>query len=360
MGLLDNFRKKKDSAEQAGLDQLENAAIDPIMEEFLEKPPYEAANDQLTPSGLYPHEIVILDHAGSLFTDQEDFPAFWRTQLGILSLLQILSSLIDRGFLTETSIDATLLDATVQTLKDALKKSGLPVGGKKAELVERLRTSLSEATLYDLFPRRTFSPTWDGIRALDEAMYIPYVQKHPVDGLTIWDIHRQVVTSPEKSYRDLIWEHLERRSATLLQAKDFKAYRNVRYRMYQFYMEENKLKRAFPFLAECMFYDLSGAESLEDPLHRFVSEKYFFPYDKSLVKLSAGNIKAMGKLQADLGLSEEMLKALLMQFFSQLKVPAHLFTVEECAVIILLELRADTPRLRLVYEMAEKRFGEQH
>jgi len=351
MGLLDNFRKKKsDAVEQA-------AVIDEaLLEEFLEKPPYEANQNQLTPSGLYPHEVLLLDYAASFYTDQVEFPNTWRTNMGILDVSAQLASLVDRGFLTEASIDATLEKQTVQTLKEALKKSALPVGGRKAELIERLRTSLTETDLYALFPRRHFTLTWNGIRALDEAMYIPYVGRFPVDGLTIWDIHRKMVESPEMSYRDLIWVHMEDQSVKYREAHDYADYRNLRYRMYQFLMEEKKLKRAFPFLAEVMFYDLSGVESTSDPLHRYVSEKYFFPYDKSLVKLSAGNVQAMRKLQSDLALSDEMLKALLMQFFGQLKLPAHLFTKEECVFIILEELHGNTDRLQAVYELAEKRF----
>jgi len=362
MGLLDNFRKKKHN--ESGLLELElddDLASEPsILDEFLEKDPYEAQRDQLTPSGLYPHEILLLDYAPSFFTDETEFPVFWRTQVGLLDMPRLLADLVDRGFLTEASIDATLESATVQILKGALKKSGLPVGGKKQELIARLRTSLSESELYALFPRRTFALTWNGIRALDEAMYIPYIGRNPVERLTIWDIHRKVKKAPEKSYRDLIWEHLEGRSAVHHGVRDYPAYRACRYRMYQFLMEENKLKRAFPYLAEVMYFDLSGAESTADPLHRYVSEKYFFPYDKSIVKLTAGNVQAMRRLQTDLNLSEEMLKALLMQFFGQFAISVHLFTPEECVAIILLELRGDTERLRQVYAIAEKRFGEQH
>ena len=353
MGLLDNFRKKKsDTIEQA-------ETIDSVvLGEFLEKPPYEASQDQLTPSGLYPHEVLLLDYATSFYTDQTEFPNIWRTNVGVLDVSTQLANLVDRGFLTEASIDATLEKQTVQNLKEALRKSALPVGGRKAELIERLQSSLTDTDLYALFPRRHFTLTWNGIRALDEAMYIPYVGRFPVDGLTIWDIHRKMVEQPDTSYRDLIWKHLEAQSVKYREIQDHVAYRNLRYRMYQFLMEESKRKRAFPFLAEVMFYDLSGIESASDPIHRYVSEKYFFPYDKSLVKLSAKNVQAMRKLQTDLDLSDEMLNALFSQFFSQLYLPAHLFTKEECVAIILLELHGDTERLRQVYQVAEKRFAE--
>jgi len=152
---------------------------------------------------------------------------------------------------------------------------------------------------------------------------------------------------------------MERRSQFHFNAKDYNAYRAMRYRMYQFMMEENRLKKAFPFLAETMYYDLSGMDSQQqDPVYQFVSEKYFFPYDTSIVKLSAVVVGGMAKLYENLNLTEKMLRALLLQFFGQYKLPFHLFTQEECAVVILLELRGDKDRLRQVYEMAEARFGK--
>lgn len=360
MGLFDFRKKKARAAEQAELEATRVAEENALLEEFAEKEPYEASAKGKTPSGLYPHEILILDHAPDFYTDQTAFPKTWRTDVGILDMPRSLADLVDRGFLTEASIDTTLAGQTVQSLKDALRKSSLLVGGKKQELIERLKISLTETDLYALFPKRRFSLTWDGIRALDEAMYISYIGRFPVDGLTIWDMHRLIMEHPETSYRDLIWAYMEQRSAKHHAAQNFTAYRDLRYRMYQFLMEEQKLKRAFPFLSEVMYYDLSGVESTSDPIHRYVSEKYFFPYDNSLVKLSARNVQAMRKLQADLNLTDEMLKALIMQFFSQFHVPAHLFTKEECFVIILLELQGDTDRLRQLYEFAAKRFAEQY
>jgi len=359
MGLLDNFRKKKSESDELEDIQAASASSEnSILDEFLEKDPYEAERSYLTPSGLYPHEVLLLDHASSYFTDETEFPTFWRTQVGLLDVPRMLADLVNRGFLMEASIDTTLGRATVQILKDALRKSALPVGGNKKELIHRLRTSLSDTDLYTLFPRRTFDLTFEGMRALDEAKYVTYLGRNPVEGLTIWTLHRKVTKEPESTYRDIIRTHLEARSEQHLFRRDYKAYRACRYRMYQFLMEEKKLKRAFPFLAEVMYYDLSGLESTSDPLYRYVSEKYFFPYDKSIVKLSAGNVNAMKKLKEDLNLSEEMLKALLLQFYGQIKLPAHLFTPEESAVIVLLELRGDTERLRQVYEIAEKRFTE--
>ena len=334
----------------------DQAELDALFE--TPKPDYEATDATLTPSGLYPHEVLILAEASTLFIDQEEFPLFWRRDYGIFQMQKLLSTLVERRFLEEAPIALTLETATVPALKQTLRTVGKPVGGKKADLIARLLGEVSEGELYTLFPKRTFTLTAEGVKALEEAPHIPYLHKRPVEGLTIWSLHRDVLAQPEQSYRDLVWDHLHTRSGIHSEAKDYAAYRACRYRMYQFLMEETKLKRAFPYLAEVIFYDLSGVDGSADTLRRYVSEKYFFPYDTSIVKLSAISVGAMRRLQTDLGLSEEMMRALLIQFFGQLSIPDHLFTIEECAVIVLLELRGDTERLRQVYQIAETRFGQ--
>jgi hypothetical protein len=365
-----NFRKKKSElSEQIELPLAEDVESPSAEDDGslsvqdsseLAKTFYEVPDTSITASGLYPHEVLILDFADTFFVDQEDFPTFWRREYGILQMPKLLASLVDRGFLIEAPMKITLEAATVPALKQALKKSAKTVGGKKAELIDRLLYTVPEGELYALFPKRTFALTSRGAEARDEATHIPYIHRRPVDGLNIWSLHRLVVEHPEKSFRELIWAHLEATSQELAKspAKHYAAYRAIRYRMYQFLMEESRLKRAFPFLAEVIYYDLSGIGGDADTLHRYISEKYFFPYDRSIVKLSATCVQAMGRLQTDLGLSDEMLKALFMQFFERLSLPSHLFTVEECAVIVLLELRGDTAKLREVYKLAEARFNQ--
>jgi len=349
---------QEESADEAAAEF--QAALEAELEALLNPAPaYEATDTTRTPSGLYPHEILLLDAAPGLFTDQVDFPVFWRQQYGILNLSLSLVDLVGRGFLTAASIKTTLEGQTVAALKQGLKSLGLPVGGRKAELIERLLSKVSETELGLLFPRRPFALTSSGLRALDEAMHISYIHRRPVEDMTIWSLHRQVQADPSKSYREHVWEHLETQSKLHKEAEDFAADRACRYRMYQFLMEEQKRKRAFALLSEVIYYDLSGAANGSDPLHRYISEKYFFPYDKSIVKLTATCVSAMGQLQTDLNLTEEMLKALLMQFFGQYKLPFHLFSVEECAIIVLLELRGDKERLRQSYDLAAQRFAEQ-
>lgn len=317
-------------------------------------PPLEADISK-TPMDLYPAEVLLLSHATSFYIDQLDFPALWREQYGFLHVSHNLLSLVSRGFLTVASMEATLESHTMTQLKQGLKTLKLPVGGKKADLIERLLT-VEDASLADLFPNRLYSLTPLGVRALDQAMYIPYLDKHPVLGLHIWDLHRMVMKNPQKSYRDLIFAHMEKQVKEYLQAKDLENLRSLCYRMYHFYMEDNKMKKAFPYLVHTMYIDLSGAHAVANSLERFVAEKYFFPYEHSVLKLSIGMVSAMKTIQKDLHLSEEMLHALFLQFFKQVPLPFHLFTNEECAAVIILELRGDKERLTKAYELAQMRF----
>ena len=361
MGLLDRLKKRNtlSNREKTALSD-----VNAVSEEITTEPGLfwrpEMEDKSLSPSGLYPHEILLLDQAPGFYTDQLDFPAFWRQRYGILHMPLSLSMLMGRGFLETASLETALEGATVITLREVLKLNRLPMGGKKAELITRLLENLPRERVGRHFPRRHFVLTETGLRARDEALHIPYIHRSPVEGLTIWSLHRLVIQNPDKTYRELVFAYLEERSKTLLQEAQYTAYRAVRYRMYQFFMEENKLKKAFPLLAEVIYSDLSGVMSGFDPLYRYISEKYFFPYDRSSLRLSTGIIRAMGHLKQELELTEEMLGVLLMQFFQQFPLPFHIFTQEECAAIVVLELRGDRGRLRQVYQLAETRFGKGH
>ena len=364
MAIFKNLRKAKREETQEKLSESKSSLFDSDVArmtlEFDDEPkhtiPPLTQDYSLTPSGLYPHEVLLLDAAGSFFIDQMEFPALWRQQYGILDMSESLLSLSQRGFLVAASLNATLESSNIQSLKAALRACALPLGGKKADLIARLTQEVSEPDLYDLFPKRNFALSYSGIRALDEAMYIPYLAKHPVAGLDIWALHRMVCLQPHRSYRDLVLDYMESHSKTLHAAGQFLEYRDLRFRMYQFWAEENRLKKAFPHLAETMYYDLSGAWHVGDFLSRYVSCQHFFPYEKSIAKIPTGSVRAMARLQPILGLSDEMLQALLGQFFKQYKTPFHLFTREECVQIVALELQENCDALSQIYKLAEDRF----
>lgn len=325
------------------------------VEEVQSIPPLEKDLTK-TAMHLYPAEILLLSQATNFTVGQLEFPKLWREQYGFLHVPTSLLNLVSRGFLTVASMRSTLENQTIASLKQGLKTLKLPLGGKKDDLVKRLLSEVEDEVLEKVFLNRAYSLTSSGIRALDEAMYIPYLIKRPVYGLNIWNLHRLVMQNPHKSYRDLIFSHMETMVQTCMAQKDFTNLRDTCYRMYNFQMEENKQKKALAYLAHTVYIDLSGAHAVADALERFVAEKYFFPYESSVLKVSVGILSAIKSAQENLHLSEEMLNAVLIQFFRQISLPFHLFTQEECAAVIILELRGDKERLTKAYELAQQRF----
>lgn len=341
----------------------EPAAVPDMLKEETPAAPAEQGepvipDEELTAANLYPHEILLLDLAPAYYTDQQEFPKFWRTQYKVMHVFERLEQLAARGFLSVATLEETLAERTMAVLKNALRQLKLPVSGRKRELIARLLDCPDRAQLEEIFPRRTYMLSETGQAARDMAAYIPYLHHNPAEGLTIWSLHRLVSAYSERNFRELIWAHLEGVAKQHQKAEDFAALRAVRYRMYQLLMEDKRMKKAFVHLAETIYLDLSGMANGCDPLYRYISEKYFFPYKSSIVRLPVGIVAGMEQLRSGLQLSDEMLRALLVQFFRQFSVPFHLFTPEECAVIVLLELHGDKDRLTWVYELAKERFNQ--
>ena len=361
MALRDFFKLRKDETDTVALSDFDEE-VKQLAEAFDKAdaappsmPPLEV-DITMTPIGLLPVEILLLSHASDFTIEQRTFPKFWREQYGILHVGLSLLDLAERGFLTAASIEATLENQTVANLKQGLKALKLPLAGKKSDLIARLLQETDAEKLTKLFPNRAFSLTSSGIAALQEAMYIPHLAKRPIYGLHIWNLHRLVMHHPDKTYRELLLSYMEEQMEVLRKAEDFHNLRDLCYRIYNFHMEENKLKKALPHLAHTIYIDLSGAHAVADFLERFVAEKHFFPYETSIVKMSVGTLAAIRRIKESLNLSEEILNALLIQFFKQVPLPFHLFTMEECAAVIILELREDKERLTKAYELAQMRF----
>ena len=306
-------------------------------------------------SVLPPADILLLDQAESFYTGQRDFPDFWQKQYDVANVQTRLDYLLARNFLRISSMEETLMAEKAAVLRRTLRNHKLPTSGKKADIAQRLMGTLSEFELDVLFPHRRFLKTPLGERVVAEAPHIAYLHRHPVEGLTIHALHELLSTQTDRAWREHIWAHMESRAQLHRENEAYGSYRSMRYRMYQFLLEENKPKKAFASLAEVIYFDLSGVANGYNPLYQYVNEKYFFPYDTSIVRLSAALVREMAELKEALSLSEEMLNALLVQFFKQFKVPIQLFVEEECAAIVILELRGDIGRLRRAYELAKGR-----
>lgn len=308
--------------------------------------------------GLYPHEALILDYARAYYTEGNSYPGFWWYRYGVRDVDKCLRSLLDRGFLKVGDLKSAIALENATVLKEELKKHGLKVSGKKDELVQRLISEVSDEELNFRFPKRTYQLTELGKQALEEEGYVPYIHRHALEDLDIWSLNRIIHEPPYMPYRDKIWGYRNKRSMEHFAARNFGLYRNCRYHMSTFLMEENKIKDALGMLSEVVFYDLSGLGNGYDPQFLDIYAQNFFPYKDSTVTMAPGITSAVIHCQKELNLSDEELKATMLDRINRLSAPFHLFTPEECVDIVLMESREDTEALTKIYAKAKRRFKQ--
>jgi len=308
--------------------------------------------------GLYPHEILMLDYAASFYTEDNNFQGFWWYRYGVRSVMEGLRSLLERSFLQIGDLQSAVEKENATVLKEELKKRGLKTTGKKADLVKRLLEEASDEELNLRFTRRTYQLTELGKQALAEESYVPYIHRHQHEDLDIWSLNKIVHTPPQMSYRDKIWGYLNKRSMEHISARNFGLYRNCRYHMHLFLMEEKHRKDALAMLTEVVYYDLSGLGNGYNPQYLHITAEFFFPYTKSIAKTAPGIISAIMKCQEEIGLTDEELRETLLNRISTLSAPLHLFTPEECVDIIFMEVRQDEDALNKIYAKAERRFKQ--
>lgn len=175
--------------------------------ELLERAEQESTRDYLKDdAGLYPHEILLLSYYEK-YASGKEIARFWKYEFDVDDVTALMKSLEERGF----------------------AKNG----------------KLTEA----------------GKEEARRAEYIQYIRRHKFSFISVDSISILVNKHPKTRYRDIIWGEFNRLSLKHIQSRQYGWYRNTRYDMYQFLMEESRYGDAFPLLAEVLFYDLNGSMS---------------------------------------------------------------------------------------------------
>ncbi len=310
--------------------------------------------------GLYPHEVLVLDYSHSYYTEGNHYQSFWWYGYGVSNVDALLRSLLDRGFLQVGDLQSAIENENAVVLKEELKKYGSKVSGKKAELVHRLINEVSHDELSVRFTKRMYQLTELGKRALEEEAYVPYIHRHPFEGLDIWSLNRIMYTPPYMSFRDKILDYLYQRGTEHISAGNFGLYRNCRYSMSVLLQEEKRYMDALGMLAEVVFYDLSGLSNNYDPKYLDIYAESYFPYQESSATTAPGIIDAILQCQKELGIVEDELKSELLNHMRRLSAPLHLFTPEECVDIVLGEVCENTEALTKIYSKAKRRFKQKY
>ena len=316
-------------------------------------------------SGLFPHEIMMLDYANTYSIHENHFQNFWKWEYSVLEPQKILDSLFDRGFICIEDINSTLHRLSVVRLKDILKKFNGKTTGKKDELISRILEIYNEEELETELSERNYALTELGKTELAENEYVPYAHRNRY--MNVWDINRKLYSDNPShlKFRDIIWRELNERSGEYFRKFEFGSYRGTRLSMHNFLLEEDKYKTAFALLCEVLSFDLSGLGNE----HAFIRSKmckkdlkvsrrlsnFYCIGDKKEILLYPGIVKAFAILYEKLGMTKAEFILFTRECLAEIKIAERIFDEEECANFILSELGLEERKVFNTYEVAKNR-----
>ena len=313
-------------------------------------------------TGLFPHEILVLDYAWTFNTKQTIFQNFWLDSYGIENVQAVLISLLERGYLYLQDINFTLNKHTIAQLKTVLKNNGLKIPTTKKGIIQILLNSISEDELWAIFPEKYYGLTTKGKNELEENQYVIDFHRNPIHNFTPWKVNRLKHLYPNQNTNALILKELEALANKHFNDNNYGLYRNVRLDMYNISEKESKHKLAFRYLAEVLYTDLSGCGNnfSTEPLLFSVIAHHFFPYEKSLAFLPPMAVVWIQNMENCLGCDDEEMEKQLISQMKSFNLPFHLFTVEESAKISILFKNRNNEAIATIYFEAEKRFRRKY
>ena len=318
MGLFDLFRKAAAPRKTPGdkvivgrgytiIDHSDNleAQIVPIEERVRTLRPIA--------DGLYAHEILALSYAETYHpSGGDEYQGFWWWRYGVRDVRAMLESLRSRGFITEGDAATAVRSRTASELKEFLRAQGLRVGGRKADLVERVLTEADPSSVRRSFPHRTYALTDRGRAALEMNSAIVEAHKDPMR--CIWDVPERELNRPRRT-ADERWGELNAAYVEQVASGDYGLARNTRLEMAEQVAAEGRYAYAIELLCSVMAFDLSETSG-----------------DSGPAAIPPGVIGLARGWQAKAGMGDEELQGLLLRGFARFggDAPAAGLTPEEC------------------------------
>lgn len=336
---------------------------------------FEERKNTSVPSknGLYVAEILLLEYCsyGTYPNPKDGYPGFWWFEYGIKNVGAKLKSLEERGFIRISLPSESISGLTTAQLKEILKLCGLPVNGKKNDLVQRIKNNLSNDDLSDYISECKYTLTDLGKSELSENKYVPYIHKKKPLGITVWEINSRISKEInwQKNFGDMLWKEFGKQCYQHIKEQNYGFYRNTRFEMAMFLKEEQKYYDAIALLSEVIFWDLTGCGNgfsynsfleVEFGLNKQFGSGFLFPYEKSIMTIAPGVIREIGICQRKLKLSDDDLRSFLTENIRNFTAPVQFFTYDEIVDIIFWERDKNILQLKKIYDKAKKRFDPQN
>lgn len=132
-------------------------------------------------NGLFSAEILLLHYCslGHYPRPAKGYPAFWWFEYGIRNVSYILETLEKRGFIEYGSLSDSVTALTAVQLKQLLKDAGESTAGKKADLVERVKSAVPDDALKTIGLEPKYHLTQTGEMELSENSYVVNIHNSP-------------------------------------------------------------------------------------------------------------------------------------------------------------------------------------
>lgn len=179
-------------------------------------------------NGLYVAEILLLEYCsyGTYPGPKNGYPGFWWFKYGVRDVGKMLCSLEERGYIRFAPATNSVSKLSIAQLKEMLIQHDLSISGKKAVLVERIISNISENDLLKHGIEQKYELTNEGKQELEENAYVPYMHKHPnttTDDdsfgpvLNIWSINRMLGNGDKSNWRDVVEREEKKRDNYIAQ-----------------------------------------------------------------------------------------------------------------------------------------------
>ena len=167
--------------------------------------------------GLYPAEILLLEYCskGIYPAPKNGYPGFWWFSYGIRDVGAALKNLEERGYIEFGSICDSIGNFTVAQLKELLIAHNQPTTGKKADLIERVSTTISEIELLNAGAQPKYILTKIGCMELTDNAYVPYMhsaRNKTVEGtnfgveFNVWSINKLLGSGDKSNWKSVVDE----------------------------------------------------------------------------------------------------------------------------------------------------------
>lgn len=228
---------------------------------------------------------------------RNEYPSYIFYECGIQDGARYYENMIKEGYLVPSTPQEKLSGLKVDELKEILSEQGLPVTGKKAELIERIASSIPSTELSSIVSEETYSLSDIGKKFLEDNNDYVLLHTHKNWGIDWKEFDSEKMKCPGKSFYDVCWGIFNKR----LLGQDAQRIlgRNEYLNMHQLLMEEKRYKDALDHLLRVLYIDFSGYNSNMLSLY---SQGIYKKNDlkqnfQSSVMIAPGIIKGIGDLQ---------------------------------------------------------------